>query len=241
MARTVCACHASMRAADRQCTVLPCLLDSDPCYSKNCGPGTCAGGACNCPAGFSGTSCEIQGRHSEVGNRTQQSRAHSSNAGYQGTTEMTVPGHVTRIVHSLTLVLEWPPASTVTYQQGLLSCLALTEEPQLLLYVSTLRLHVGATNNVYERAFWVDEYVEARCRRHHALRRGSGSPLLSSADPCHGKACGPGSCSNGACICPAGYSGDSCEIAGEHSYSMDSEVCSLILFMQGSSPAWLHN
>jgi hypothetical protein len=66
---------------------------------------------------------------------------------------MTVPGHVTRTGHSLTLVLEWPPASTVPYQQGLLSCLALTEEPQLLLYVSTPRLHVGATGNVYDGAF----------------------------------------------------------------------------------------
>lgn len=30
----------------------------DPCYSVNCGVGTCTGGTCSCPSGYSGGSCQ---------------------------------------------------------------------------------------------------------------------------------------------------------------------------------------
>lgn len=30
----------------------------DPCYNINCGVGTCSGGTCNCPGGYSGSICQ---------------------------------------------------------------------------------------------------------------------------------------------------------------------------------------
>jgi hypothetical protein len=37
------------------------VCHADPCLNKACGQGTCNNGACSCPPGWSGESCEVQG------------------------------------------------------------------------------------------------------------------------------------------------------------------------------------
>ncbi|CAG2201758.1 unnamed protein product [Mytilus edulis] len=32
--------------------------EDDPCYNVNCGVGTCSGGTCSCPDGYSGSNCQ---------------------------------------------------------------------------------------------------------------------------------------------------------------------------------------